>query len=286
MKHGKAICFVLILLLSATCLYAAKPRLAVIRFDNNTQWWRGELDELAPNMLVTELVKSGKFSLMERERLNEILKEQNLGVSGRVTPQTAARIGKLLGVQYLVTGTITKFSMEKKKASFIVGSVKKTEAKVTLDVRAFNTSSGEIVFSDRGSSSKTFSKVYVMGAGGGVDFDRGLAEEILEGSIQDLAGKMINSGAFGASAANMFMVAKVSGNKVYINAGKDKGIAVGDVLTVSRKGEEIIDPETGQSLGADMEQVGTIRVLTVKGRLSICETVSGGPFRTKDMVEK
>ncbi len=286
----KAMFIFLFLLISASVLSFAKPRVAVITFDNRSGWWVGHLDDVAPNMLVTQLVKSGKFSVMERDRLNEVLKEQNLGVSGNVTPESAARIGKLLGVDYLITGTITKFSMENKNVSFIVGSAKKTIAETTLHVRAFNTTTGEIVFTDEASSDKTFSKVYVMGAGGGVDFDRGLAEDILEGAIDDIAEKIIKSDRFsqsgsGAIQSASHMIAKVSNNQIYINAGTSKGVKVGDTFTVKRNVEEIIDPETGQSLGSVKEDVGKIRVINVMDNMAVCEVISGGPFRQKDIVE-
>ncbi len=286
----KSLIILLFVLISASALAYAKPRVAVITFDNRSGWWVGHLDDVAPNMLVTQLVKSGKFSVMERDRLNEIMREQNLGVSGNVTPETAARIGKLLGVEFLITGTVTKFSMENKKASFIVGSATKTVAEATLHVRAFNTTTGEIVFTDEASSNKTFSKVYVMGAGGGVDFDRGLAEDILDGAIKDLAKKIIASDRFsgagsGLSRPSGHMVAKISDNKVYINAGSNKGVNVGDTFKVKRNVEEIIDPETGQSLGSVTDDVGTIKVIQVMDNMAVCEIISGGPFRQKDIVE-
>lgn len=263
----------------------AKPRIAVITFDNKSGMWSGSLDDLAPNMLVTHLVRSDRFSVMERDRLDEILREQNLGVSGQVTPESAARIGRLLGVDFLITGTITKFTVEQRRAQFVVGSARRTVAETTLHVRAFNTTTGEIVFSEEASSDKSFSRVIVMGAGGGVDFDRGLAEDVLEGAIKSIGDKIIASDRFTGAGASYHLVARVSGDQIFINAGSNKGVNIGDTFHVKRNIEEIIDPATGQSLGFVTEDIGSIRVVNVTPVMATCEVISGGPFRQNDIVE-
>jgi TolB-like protein len=60
----------------------------------------------ATEKLTHELVNAGKLLIIERSRLDEVLKEQNLSLSGAVDAGTAARIGKLLAVDAVITGTI------------------------------------------------------------------------------------------------------------------------------------------------------------------------------------
>ena len=48
-------------------------------------------------MLVTDLVKDGSYSVIERKVLDKILAEQNFSNSNRADPTSAAKIGKLLG---------------------------------------------------------------------------------------------------------------------------------------------------------------------------------------------
>ena len=66
-----------------------------------------------PTNCATQLVQSGKYVVVERAQLDAILQEQNLGASGAVTPATAAKVGKLLGVQLLLTGSMTQFSIQR-----------------------------------------------------------------------------------------------------------------------------------------------------------------------------
>lgn len=93
----------------------AKIRIAVSNFENNStwSWWGDNLGRAAADELATQLVQTGKFTVIERAQLDAILREQNLGASGAVTPATAAKVGKLLGVQLLLTGSITAFSIKR-----------------------------------------------------------------------------------------------------------------------------------------------------------------------------
>src|SRR5215208_1994314 len=87
---------------------STKPRIAVLEFKNkadNQWWWHGGA-QASQDVFVTELVKSGKFRVVEREQLQALMEEKNLTLSGDVDPSTAVKIGKLLGVNYLLTGAL------------------------------------------------------------------------------------------------------------------------------------------------------------------------------------
>jgi TolB-like protein len=58
-------------------------------------------------MLTTELQQNPALNVIERRALNDILREQNLLREGRVDPETAPAIGKLIGARYMVTGNLT-----------------------------------------------------------------------------------------------------------------------------------------------------------------------------------
>ena len=122
----------------------AKPRVAVMNFANNStwSWWGDKLGEAAADELVTQLLKQGRFTVIERSQLEAVLAEQRLGATGAVNASTAAQIGKVLGVQFILTGSITQFSVERTGGSIrafggIGASVSNAEAK--LDVRLIST---------------------------------------------------------------------------------------------------------------------------------------------------
>ena len=123
----------------------AKVRVAVMNFENNStwSWWGDNLGKAAADELATQLVQTGKFTVLERRELDNILREQNLGASGAVTAATAAKVGKLLGVQLMLTGSITAFSIKRTSIGLrgIGGTYANAESKV--DARLVNTETGE-----------------------------------------------------------------------------------------------------------------------------------------------
>ena len=100
---------------------STRPTVALLDFDFGTvqQWWSGNWDigKGISDMIVDELVNDGSFRVIERKRLDAILAEQNFSNSERADPSaaTVAKLGKVLGVKYLIVGSITKFGMEQKK---------------------------------------------------------------------------------------------------------------------------------------------------------------------------
>src|SRR5688572_21973633 len=95
---------------------STKPRIAVIEFKNkaDNQWWYHGGAEAMQDVFVTELVKSGKFRVVEREQLAALMQEKNLALSGDVDPSTAVKMGKILGVNYILTGAVTEYGITDK----------------------------------------------------------------------------------------------------------------------------------------------------------------------------
>lgn len=87
---------------------AAKPVIAVMYFDNNSFGKdRADYDGLAKgiaDMLITDMASNPNIRVVERERIQALLTEQNLTRSGAIDPQTAIRLGKIIGAQYMITG--------------------------------------------------------------------------------------------------------------------------------------------------------------------------------------
>jgi curli biogenesis system outer membrane secretion channel CsgG len=137
-----------------------RPRIAVMDFDYSTiaDEWRGWFQTNAKgvsDILVNKLVDGGNYSVIERTKIQEILREQNLGATDRIDANSAAKIGRLLGVQSIIIGSVTNFNVEKDTSGISVpffGSVGggKTTASVKLNVRVVDTSTGEIMFTAEG----------------------------------------------------------------------------------------------------------------------------------------
>lgn len=90
-----------------------KARIAVARFDNKAadarNWWNPQLGDGMADMLTTALFNSNRFIVLERESLDDVIYEQDLGASGRVRQDTAAAIGEIEGAELLVVAAVTEF---------------------------------------------------------------------------------------------------------------------------------------------------------------------------------
>jgi curli biogenesis system outer membrane secretion channel CsgG len=170
-----------------------KPRIAILEIKNkadNQYWWHGG-GEAAQDVFITELVKSGKFRVVERERIAAIMQEKGLNLSGDVDPSTAMQIGKLLGAEYLLAGAVTEYGEEQSDVRTpgfrgIPGvSVGKKTFTAAINARVFDVSTGEIVWADEARAETGSAKVFVGGAGGGSN-DRRMFDKVLRPAIDDL----------------------------------------------------------------------------------------------------
>lgn len=168
-----------------------KPRIAVMEFENkadNQYWWRGGAAAIQ-DVFVTELVKSGKFRVIDRERLNTLLQEQNLSSSGRIDPSSLVRVGKLIGVDYFLVGSVTEYGKENKGGGGFGISVRKSKFTGAANARLIDAETGEIIWADEGRAEESNSKVRVRGVGGGVDDER-MFDKVMKPIVQKLAASL------------------------------------------------------------------------------------------------
>lgn len=162
-----------------------RPTVALLDFDYGTvqHWWSGNWDigKGIADLIVDELVNEGSFRVIERKRLDAILAEQNFSNSDRADPDAkqVARIGKALGVKYLIVGTITKFGLENRNigvggtgwggGAFGLGKVGTTKGKanVAIAARVIDTTTGEIMASAKGEGTSKRTGLLLGGGGGG-----------------------------------------------------------------------------------------------------------------------
>ena len=98
---------VLLVLLSASGLAAEPVRVAVLYFDIRSNEKSLEvLSKGLAELMITDLVQSTDLAVVERARLEEVLAELKLGETRFSDPKTAARVGKLVGAQFMVVGGI------------------------------------------------------------------------------------------------------------------------------------------------------------------------------------
>jgi curli biogenesis system outer membrane secretion channel CsgG len=239
------------------------------------------------DMLTTALSRTGSFQIIEREQLAKLLNEQNLGAQGIVTSQSAAQAGKVLGAQFIVTGSITEYGQKRdvKRQSYIYWTTSsvKNEARVVIDIRLINTSTGEIMTSESavGEASNT-SKSNTLKASSSADNTLlGQATRI----AMDNCVEIIKT----ATAKAMWegKVLKVTDDGVIIKPGSAGGVKTNMSFTVYSKGENIIDPETGLSLGSNAKKIARVTItedIGTEGLACKAIIVSGSGIKEGDLV--
>lgn len=139
-------------LAAATAAAAEPPSLGVLKFQDETGAMplQGGAGRALTNMLTNELAARGSFTVVERQKLRAVLEEQDLVESGRITPGQGAEIGKLIGADYLVTGTVTAFEeqVETKTRGGMFGRARVERTSLggylAVDLRVIDASTGEI----------------------------------------------------------------------------------------------------------------------------------------------
>jgi TolB-like protein len=131
---------------------APRPTVAVMYFTNSALIGNADYAPLSKGMaemLITELSRNPGIRVVERDRLQELLAEQNLSAGGRVDRETAVRVGKVLGAGHMLMGT------------FVIDP----RENMRIDVRAVNTETSEIEYVEtiEGKASKLLSMVSELG---------------------------------------------------------------------------------------------------------------------------
>ena len=264
-------------------LKGPRRRVAVAEFDNKTIYGKNRLGGAAADILTTELVRADRFIMLERQRMAAVLKEQKLGMEMVVDPNTAARVGKMLGAQAVVVGTISKFGVKTEGKDVGFYKRKTQIAEASVEVRIINTTSGEIIFAESGQAKIQKTVKEIFGAGGKASYDETLEQDALRKAIQDVIGKVIlNLG----EAPWYTAIADVDGESLIISAGKKSGLDIGAELQVFHLGKEIVDPITGRIIGQKRTRAGTISVDGYMGEdAATASVVDGGPMKRGDRCE-
>jgi curli biogenesis system outer membrane secretion channel CsgG len=142
-----------------------KRRVGVVDFANKTKYGEARLGSSASDILITELSKSGKFILVERDKMNTLLGEQKLGMSGAIDSTTAARVGRILGLNAIVTGAISEFGSTTEGSEYLLAQSKRQVVKATVDIRVVDAETGQILYADSGSGLGVKKSGGVLGLG-------------------------------------------------------------------------------------------------------------------------
>jgi TolB-like protein len=239
-------------------------------------------------MLTTALVEADRFVVVDRARIDQVLAEQDFGASGRVNEETAPALGRAIGAQVLVTGGITEYSYTSSALGGVVSvleganvAARKVSAVVGLDLRLLDAETGEVLFSQRGSGDASAKMVEADVSVGEQAFSTELAGSTPLGkasrqAIEEVVAALVDGLA---DLEWTGRIVDVRDGVIYVNAGFDAGIETGMEFDVYEQQPALIDPATGQSLGAPERCIGRIRIVQVEDRYAVAEPLDGTDFQ-------
>ncbi|MDR7419596.1 MAG: CsgG/HfaB family protein [Armatimonadota bacterium] len=183
---------------AAAATQTGRPRIAVLLFQlgiTNPQWTQSWDIAIGVTDLVEEaLHSSGRYRIIERRQIEQVLREQELGASGSVNAATAAKIGRILGVRHLVMGSVNQFDLRGAGGISLPGlGLGLYRAQVDLTSRVVDTSTAEIVAIVRGSGRADGTVVLAQLQGltfGGGEFRQSVLGKALDQAIQELVVKL------------------------------------------------------------------------------------------------
>lgn len=217
-----------------------------------------EAFESLSSSISTSVSSTNKFDVVARgEQLANIFEEQDLGQSGAVTSGSAAKINQLTGAAFAIFPTITDFGYGTgSNTSTLTGTTREMEeAMISCNLRMVDTTTGKIterslVVRDRNTVARRQTSI-----------GSGLIQTLVNKLADEIVSELVDE-AFPAR-----IVGKV-GKQITINRGEGLGVEVGQVWKVFALGEEMIDPDTGESLGQIEAEVGRMSITSVQSRVA------------------
>jgi curli biogenesis system outer membrane secretion channel CsgG len=284
----------------------AKKRVAVFDFDYGAlnHWWGTyDIGKGISSMIVTNLVRDGTYSVIERQQLDKILQEQNFSNSDRANPATAAKIGKVLGLNAIIIGTITEFGAEKKNVD--AGAITSRfglprvgtssgKANVVLDARMVNTETAEVLAVASGKGQSSRGGVLFEGGGGGFDMNSSNYEHTIIGeatrqAVDELTRQLVSQAEKIEATTieiNGLVADATDIHQLVLNVGKNQGLKVGDVVAIEHVVRKVMDPsDPTKVLRVVTERIGTAKITSVDAGSSMADFTGVGTPQVGDAVK-
>jgi curli biogenesis system outer membrane secretion channel CsgG len=306
---------------TAAQLQAQKKRVIVDEFDYSTVKssvqavfnTQQDIGKGIRAMLIKRIADANNLVVVERAKIQNIMKEQDFNASNRVKQGSGARVGNISGADAMLSGDIVVFGRDDKKRSVkggglfgsviggIAASKNEDKAVVVIDYRLIDAETSEVIATGE-AKGESVRKGNALGAIGGalgkgvagvqVDMtSSNFAETIIGEATQDCVNKLAD--ILKEQSSNMkktvraveTSVADVSGNTLVIAAGGNDGVNVGEVFEVLQVIREVKDPTTKEVLDRITNKVGEMTITSVRDKIAT-GTYSGAPAKVGYLARK
>lgn len=262
---------------------APKHRVLILPFLDEKSDRNKKVAEAARQELVRELTRTRQFIVVALEDFPQdpkkfITSDQEYDLAA------IARIASNMGIAAVVEGKIIEVKARSAGDSF--GVIRRSRAQVDTKtrLRAVAGKSGKEILNEVRSASEEASSTHYLDTPSGASDD----PELVRMSVRKAFMGGISSLVRAVEKLNWEgRIAMVSGEKIYINAGRLSGLQVGDILKITEDGEDIYDPENGKFIGtAPGRMKGTVEIVSYFGKDGAISVIhSGSGFKENDRVE-
>ncbi len=242
-------------------------------------------------LLTDLLVDDGRFVVVERAALSGLQSEQQLGQGGSTTRETAPGSGRMIGASYLIRGAVTAYNPSAGGGGVRLGGmpggsrlglgagVQGRKTTVTVSLRLIDATTGQIVAtaSAEGEAKSTEMDAGLVDRSSGATLGLNTLKATAMGkAAEDAMRKALAKIVIDTQQAPWTgLVVDVRGDTVILNAGADQNISEGMTFGIYRRGEALTDPSTGEVLDVDIQRLGSVRVETVRDRVSVARIIEG-----------
>jgi curli biogenesis system outer membrane secretion channel CsgG len=284
-------------------MHPGRVRVGVLPFENRIPQIPGNFVDNLEAMVISEGLSHTEWTMLDRVITADVLQEQKFARSGLVRRGTGPGSTRNLGAQVLIKGAVTELTAQSSGGGFGIGfrgfSVGSGGSKATLgmDIRIVDAATGEVLAAGHKSTKIKSSDLAVgIAPRGGPAFSfsnfknspAGEAARRLVGQILEMLADAVKRVRIETphQAAWSGLVAKVQGTTVYVNGGREQDLQPGMTLKVYSQADAVIDPATGENLGAARNLRATLVISDAQDRFSTCNVVSGGSVSVGDIVEQ
>lgn len=200
--------------------------IAVLPFDNRSG--NTEITNTVQDKMITSLYSLKRFKIIERSQIDKVLSEQKLGMTGAIDPAKAVKVGKIIGVD-----------------AILVGSISSSTTGIGMDARLIDTESGGVITAkDAYSAQNTLQDVKTMATDISIQ---------IYNDIPLVEGYLIKVNPTG---------------EAFLDIGTAKGMRKGMKVVVYKEGESITHPVTGEVLGKQVTKVAELLLTEVQAKMS------------------
>ncbi|MDI1301391.1 MAG: CsgG/HfaB family protein [bacterium] len=275
------------LTLLSTIAAAARPTIAILPFsiDRNVVISDGrsvisgtieDQTSLLTNELIHQLVATRKFDVLERARVDDLIKEKQFQESDYASPDEAPKIARLLGADYFVLGRIDDLEgeSEQKSIPYSTQTYEQQKASIDLYLRVIDARTGKIVAAEKFDNEARIR----INNNPNQKKQQNAGKQLIVQAAQEMVNRITNT-------VYPVKVAKVDGKTVYLNRGAGSSLKVGDTVSIYSQGDAVVDQDTREALGYTENEVAQARITAVDARFTKAELATDAAVKEGMLVK-